>query len=150
MLVDELLTVATFGAFIAVWTTRADPGIALKLPVSVAVGCGIVQNLVVWTDYAVKMFIVDKLITLEKSPFCHGRFVWGRNVFTVILHFFTDPGRFVPRIHSHRFDFFKSLFYIIVNRIVSATLNRTEKCWTVYQRKVDDSGWANSTLCSPL
>lgn len=103
-------------------TSSADLGIALKLPVSVAVRVGVSQNLVVGADHAIVILVIDIFIAAKKSLFAHGALVGSGYVSAILLYFLAYPWGLVSGVHCNRFHFFKGCNNILINSIKHHTV----------------------------
>ena len=77
----------------------------LVFPISFAVGGGITQNLVLWTQDTVVIFIVYILIPRQVPFLRHWPLVGERWYPSTVKDLFADPWRFVARIRCDHLDF---------------------------------------------
>ena len=83
MPVDYFLMFFTFRAFGKIRTVFTDAFITLVFFVTIPVCCPISKNLIRRTDIAVIVLIIDILIFLEESIFCHGPFIRKQGLYPV-------------------------------------------------------------------
>lgn len=93
-----LCTRLIFGAAFADRTIPANVTFAFVLPVAIAVGGGITQNLVLRTEDAVVVFIIDIFIPGQVVLLCHRSLVGQRRDSPAVEDLFADPRRFVARV----------------------------------------------------
>ena len=67
--VTTFYMIPAFGTLRQVWTVFADHSAALIFTISITVGCTVGQYLIVWTDIAIIILIINVLIFLEEPLF---------------------------------------------------------------------------------
>ena len=93
-----LCVLLIFGAAFADRTAFANVTLAFVLPVALAVGGGIAQNLVLRTENAVVIFIVDIFIPGQVPLFRHRPLIGQRRDSPAVEYLLADPRRFVARV----------------------------------------------------
>lgn len=91
---NNLYMIPAFGTLRQVWTVFADHSAALIFTISITVGCTVGQYLIVWTDIAIIILIINVLIFLEEPFFGHGTPVWQKRLDPIIYQEFCYTGGF--------------------------------------------------------
>ena len=73
---NRLYMIFALGTFCKIGTACTGTSTAFVLAISLTVGCSIGQHLIVGTDIAVVILIINVLVFLEETLFCQGAFVW--------------------------------------------------------------------------
>ena len=89
---NNLYMILALGTLLQVWTVFADRSAALIFTISITVGCTIGQYLIVWTDIAIIILIINVLIFLEEPFFGHGTLVWQKRLDPIIYQEFCSTG----------------------------------------------------------
>lgn len=66
---DNFCMIFAPGTFFQVWTVLTDFRITFVFPVPLPIGGAVFENLIVWTDVKVVVFIKDIVLFIEKSIF---------------------------------------------------------------------------------
>ena len=104
---------------------------------SITVGCTVGQYLIVWTDIAIIILIINVLIFLEEPFFGHGTPVWQKRLDPIIYQEFCYTGGFISCIGYQRLD--SNLFYCLLY---------TSKVNVIWIYQVDKmSGQGNHNTC---
>ena len=85
---------------------------AFVLAISLTVGCSIGQHLIVGTDIAVVILIINVLVFLEETLFCQGAFVWQKRFDSLIDQKFCYTGSFISCIAYQRL--YSDPFYLVI------------------------------------
>ena len=105
---NNLYMILALGTLLQVWTVFADRSAALIFTISITVGCTIGQYLIVWTDIAIIILIINVLIFLEEPFLGHGTPVWQERPDSIINQKFCYTGCFIktkePSISYIYFD----------------------------------------------
>ena len=94
----DLCTLLIFSAAFTDRTGFANVTFAFLLPVALAIGGGIAQNLALRTEDAVVILIIDIFIPWQVPILRHRAFIGQRRDSPAVEDLFADPGRFVARI----------------------------------------------------
>ena len=97
-----LCALLIFSAAFTDRTVPANVALAFVLPVAFAADGGITQNLVLWAEDAVVVFIVDICISGQVAFLCHWPFVGRRRDSPAVEDLLADPRRFVARVGGDR------------------------------------------------
>ena len=97
-----LCALLIFSAAFTDGTIPANVALAFVLPVAFAAGGGITQNLVLWAEDAVVVFIVDICISGQVPLLRHRPFVGRRRDSPAVEDLLADPRRFVARVGGDR------------------------------------------------
>lgn len=93
---NNLYMIPAFGTLRQVWTVFADHSAALIFTISITVGCTVGQYLIVWTDIAIIILIINVLIFLEE-PFLVMGHLYGRSgLIPSSIRSFAIPGVLYP------------------------------------------------------
>ena len=90
--------VPALGTLCKVWTAYADTSTTLIFPISITVGCTVGQYLIVWTDIAIVILIINVSILLEEPFFCHGTPVGQERLAPIINQKLCYTGGFISCI----------------------------------------------------
>ena len=126
---NNLYMIPAFGTLRQVWTVFADHSAALIFTISITVGCTVGQYLIVWTDIAIIILIINVLIFLEEPFFGHGTPVWQKRLDPIIYQEFCYTGGFISCIGYQRLD--SNLFYLVIQELKASAVMMVSRMDTI-------------------
>lgn len=126
---NNLYMIPAFGTLRQVWTVFADHSAALIFTISITVGCTVGQYLIVWTDIAIIILIINVLIFLEEPFFGHGTPVWQKRLDPIIYQEFCYTGGFISCIGYQRPD--SNLFYLVIQELKASAVMMVSRMDTI-------------------
>ena len=106
----------------------ADITSAFVFPVSLTVGCCIMQNLIFWADYAVIIFVIHIFPPFRISCLGHGPLVRCGQDSSIIKDAFANMWCFVGGICHHSFNFRECLCYTVIDRVKRYLSQHMTRC----------------------